>query len=624
MPSDAVAEIKARLDVVEIVGGYVRLQRSGRSHKGLCPFHSEKTPSFNVDQQRQAWYCFGCSEGGDIFTFIERIERVDFRQALALLAEKAGVELEERGGGDRRGAGRRRQRAIELSTLAQAYYQYVLWDTAVGAPGRAVLTERGVSEALARRFGVGFAPAGGARGDALVAYLTRRGHGSVEEVAAAGLAHSPDRRGARDRFRHRLVFPIRDERGQVIGFGGRGLGDVGPKYLNTPATDAYDKSTALFGIDLARPAIAAAKQVVLVEGYFDVLAAHAAGVAQTVASSGTALTEQQARLLGRHAGAVVLCFDGDDAGQAAVRRAVDVIAAAGLEGRICVLPAGVKDPDELVRADPAAFVACVASAGREWQVLLDRTLAGAEAGSVEERRAGAERAISLLTRIPEATVRELYAQQAAHRLELNLESVTADVARATAAGARGAAPPRLVVAVPAVPAGGNQVPEPDAAAVPMPAWERHIGSLVVQRPALAATLDGAHGLRADALTSPAVRRLFEAALATPPGADLSFHPLAPVDQALAARFLLRRLPELADDADDELLARSLADCVWHVRSRALETEIGAVQRARQLARDEGRAAEADELALRYYRLNEERQQHLDVRDSWVLATPVTK
>ena len=179
MAVDAVAEIKARLDIVEVVGGYLTLQRSGREFKGLCPFHAEKTPSFTVSQERQFWYCFGCQQGGDLFGFVERIERADFRQALELLADRAGVELESTQGGPARGAARDRRRALELNARAQQYYEHVLWSTPAGAPGRALLEERGVAEALARRFGIGFAPAGGAAGDALVRYLTTRGGAGV-------------------------------------------------------------------------------------------------------------------------------------------------------------------------------------------------------------------------------------------------------------------------------------------------------------------------------------------------------------------------------------------------------------------------------------------------------------
>lgn len=609
MPNDAVAEIKSRLDIVDVVGGYVRLQRSGTSHKALCPFHSERTPSFNVNQTRQAWYCFGCSEGGDVFTFVEKMERVDFRQALELLAERAGVELSDRPGGERQRSGPRRARILDLHRIAQQFYEYVLWSTPAGEPGRALLRERGVTEELAHRFGVGFAPAGGQRGDALTEYLVQRGHGPAAEIAAAGLAHPPDRGPARDRFRHRLVFPIRDERGRTLGFGARALGDAVPKYLNTPATEAYDKSSALFGIDLARPAIGAAGMALVVEGYFDVVAAHAAGLAHTVASSGTALTAQQVRALGRLTKVVVLCFDADEAGRAAASRAVELLAAEGLEGRIVDLPGDAKDPDEVVRRDPEAFALAVSQAGREWQVLLDRALSGAEGGSVEERRTGAGRAVALLARIPEATTRELFVQQAARRLGLEPRAVADDVTRALA-GHRGSAPVRVVAAAPQPRPSADAAVDVEAGrARPLRAWEQHIGSVVVQRPDLAATLLDAHGLRLDDLVSAGVRRLVETARTLPEGAGFPLHQLAPADQALAARLLLHGVPELGDDCDPERLGRALADCVWRVRGAALEAERERIRRERQIARDGGRTDEAEDLAVRLTRLSEELERH---------------
>src|ERR1019366_1340733 len=233
--------------------------------------------------------------------------------------------------------------------------QHVLWATPAGEAGRALLRDREVDEAPARRFGIGFAPAGGAGEDALARYLTGKGGATVDELADAGLVH-PQRGGrARDRFRDRLVFPIRDERGDVLGLGARALGDAKPKYLNSPDSSAYHKSAAIFGLDLARPAIVREHAAVIVEGYFDVIAAHAAGVEHTVASSGTALAREQVHSLSRIAETLTLCFDGDDAGRAAATRAVDVIAAEGIQARICRLPGGFKDPAELVRRDPAAF-----------------------------------------------------------------------------------------------------------------------------------------------------------------------------------------------------------------------------------------------------------------------------
>ncbi|MGA8522803.1 MAG: CHC2 zinc finger domain-containing protein, partial [Candidatus Dormiibacterota bacterium] len=227
MAGDAVAEVKSRLDLVEVISGYVTLHRAGRELTGLCPFHAEKTPSFTVSPERQVWYCHGCHEGGDLFKFIEQIERIDFRQALEMLADRAGVELES-GPRAARGTGRRRRRSIELNTKAQAYYQHVLWSTPAGEPGRDLLRDREVGEVLARRFGIGFASAGGHGEDALARYMTGKGGATVEELVEAGLVH-PQRGGrTRDRFRDRLVFPIRDERGDVLGFGARALGDAKP------------------------------------------------------------------------------------------------------------------------------------------------------------------------------------------------------------------------------------------------------------------------------------------------------------------------------------------------------------------------------------------------------------
>lgn len=609
MPADAVAEIKSKLDIVDVVGGYVRLQKSGREYKGLCPFHGEKTPSFMVNQERQVFHCHGCNEGGDLLSFVQKIERLDFRETLELLAERAGVELTRDGDGrERRDAQRRRKLALDLHARAQAYYEHVLWNTPAGAPGRDLLRERGVAEDLARTFGVGFAPLGGASGNALIRYLLGRG-AAAAEIAEAGLAHTSDRGGPpRDRFRHRLLFPIRNERGETIAFGGRALGDGIPKYLNSPGTAIYDKSQAIFGIDQARSAMQTAGVAVIVEGYFDVLAAHQAGVANAVASSGTALTREQVRILSRHAHTVILCFDGDDAGRTAASRAVDVVAAENLECRICVLPAGFKDPDELVRRDPGLFAEVVRSAPREWQVLLDRAVGDGEAGSIEARRDAAERAVALLARIPEAAARDLYVQQAAQRLGLQPSSIAQDVDRVRRSGR----PARVVAVAPATPAHppASAHPEvfPPEEEIPAadPAEDR-LGGYVVQRPALAAQLIADHGLRPEELRHPYVRRFVEVALTLPPGAQFPLHQLGASEQRLAARLLVRSLPELQELDDPEPLRRALADCVSRVREAGREAEILSIKRELRRARDAGQTAEEEALALRLYQLATERQ-----------------
>jgi DNA primase len=560
--TDAVAEIKARLDILDVIGGYVSLHRSGTQHTGLCPFHAEKTPSFSVSQQRQVFHCHGCNEGGDVFTFVQRIEGVDFPRALEILAERAGVELEKSPRAVARGAGRRR--SLELSDRAAKFYEYVLWSLPAGVPGRQLLTERGVEEALARRFRVGFAPAGGPAGTALVRYLVGKGGASVSELADAGLAG----RSGRDTFRNRLVFPISEERGQVLGFGGRALGDAVPKYLNTPETGIYHKSTALFGLDQARQALRERRVAVVVEGYFDVLAAHAAGVSHVVASSGTALTRDQVRILARHADEVVLCFDGDSAGRRAAERAVELCAAERLSGRIAVMPSEYKDPDEMVRVDPAAFAALIAAAAPEWQVLVEWAIgaAGAETG---ERRAAAERVVGVLAGIPEAATRDLYIQEAARRLELSASALAADVGRTPSTGGRSSVRLSAPPPPPPVTAGAAEVGlEDEDPGHPPPSWEEFLATYAAQRPALARFLVDEMGLDLDDLASPAVRRILEAARAAPPGAGLPLHALGPGDRRLAARLSVHDLPELRADADPVGLERAMADCVRQVRRAA--------------------------------------------------------
>ena len=598
MAGDAVPEIKARLDIVDVIGGYVALQRSGREFKGLCPFHAEKTPSFTVSQELQVWYCFGCQEGGDLFKFIERIERIDFRQALEMLAERAGVELEPSVQDGGRGTGRKRRRALELNARAQLYYAHVLWSEPAAEHGRELLEERGVHADLARRFGVGFAPGGGIAGDALVRYLTGRGGATVEELVDAGLAQAT-RGQARDRFRNRLVFPIRDERGATLGFGGRAMGDAVPKYLNTPDTALYHKSAVLFGLDLARAAIAREHTAVVVEGYFDVIAAHAAGVEHVVASSGTAMTRDQVRILGRHAQMLTLCFDGDDAGRAAATRAVDVIVAEGLSSRICRLPEGVKDPDEMVRRDPAAFASAVAAAPPEWQVLLDEALGDAEGGSIDARRTAAERSIAVLARIPEAATRELYLQQAARRLDVGQQSLAADLGRALREGSR--RPTREVFTPPITPEQADDAAAPDdAEGMPMPEWESYIGTLVLHRAPLARTLTGTMQLDLAELTHPTIRRVVQLAadVGDVEGVAFPLHRLSEADQRRAALLMVRDVPVLAANVDPAMLARAMADCVRDVHEATVVRSMAAIQRELRRAKEDGRDDEVQLLATR--------------------------
>ncbi len=304
--------------------------------------------------------------------------------------------------------------------------------------------------------------------------------------------------------------------------------------------------------------------------------------------------------LGRIADTLILCFDGDDAGRAATTRAVDVIAAEGLQARICRLPAGVKDPDELVRRDPAAFEEVVTEAPPAWQVLLDAALGVGEGGSVDARRAAAERAVSVLARIPEATTRELYLQQAARRLDIGARSLTTDLLHAVRDGSR--RPARIVVAAPVEPAPGvadeaGEPPDPDE---PMPAWEAQLARVLLIKPDLAAGLRGDGGLTPDEFTNPTARRIFDAASTDPAG--FTIRQLNRWDQPRAAGLLVREVPEFADEADPEALKRLLSDCVRFMHEETVRRALVSISSEMHRARDEGRTDDADALAAELSRL----------------------
>ena len=361
-------EIKARVDIVDLIGEGVQLRKTGRSFKGLCPFHSERTPSFNVDPERQSWRCFGtCSEGGDIFSYIMKQQNIGFRDALTYLAERAGVQLtpldshaEERE--------RHQTRLRSANEAAVVFYRAQLLNSAEADQARAYMTQRDLSDEMAEAFELGYAPDERA---ALQGHLSARGF-TPTEMIEAGLVVDGERNNA-DRFRGRLMFPIRDRRGRCIGFGGRALADNdGPKYLNTSQTPVFDKSSTLYAFDRAREAARSADQIVIVEGYMDVLAAHQFDQQNVVAAMGTSLTARQVSLIKPITRNIVLALDADSAGMAATLRGIDTTRqAVGTEQkpvldsrgilrfqddlaadiRIMALPPG-SDPDDMIRREP--------------------------------------------------------------------------------------------------------------------------------------------------------------------------------------------------------------------------------------------------------------------------------
>jgi DNA primase len=423
--SGIVADIKARLPIVDVVGETVALKRAGSAYKGLCPFHAEKTPSFIVTPDRESWHCFGCGKGGDAFTFVMERDGVEFREALTRLAEKAGVELSAQSARE----DRRRRRLREALEASVSWYREVLLRTPQGERARAYLAERGFSEETLDRFSIGYAPN---VWDALSKRLSARGF-SDEELVSAGLAGASNRGGVIDKFRGRIIFPIRDQSGKAVGLGGRILpGLDGPKYLNSPATPLFDKSHTLFAIDLAKAAIRKAKLTVIVEGYTDVMAAHQAGFTNVVASLGTALTRGQVELATRYADAVALAYDVDLAGEAATQRGLlEELGpdAAVSKVRVIRIPAG-KDPDELIRTDPEVWERAVTNAKPVIEYFIDRAAAEADLSTIAGRREVTGRALAILKRVGDRVERALYLQHLARLVNVEERTLAEALERA--------------------------------------------------------------------------------------------------------------------------------------------------------------------------------------------------
>jgi len=383
--SESRDRVRDAVDFVELVSARTDLRRAGpSSYEGLCPFHDERTPSFGIDPVQKVYYCFGCQASGDVFTFVQETEGVDFKGALELLADRTGIELEREAEDPREAERRRRrERLLELLMRTAAYYQRYLWESTEAARAREYLTGRGLGEEALRSFRVGYAPSAWDR----VLLASRRGGFSEQELYATGLAQRSRQDGRLyDRFRSRIMFPLADIRGRVLGFGARAMGeDQRPKYLNTSDNDVYHKGLHLYGADLARAHAARAGEVILCEGYTDVIALHQAGMRGAVGLMGTALTAEQVGELARMASTVLLALDADSAGREAMLRAARLAARRKLELRVVPLPAGT-DPAELVQREGVAAVeAAVAASVPFARFRVERVLAAGDHGSPEGR-----------------------------------------------------------------------------------------------------------------------------------------------------------------------------------------------------------------------------------------------
>ncbi len=339
---ELIEEVRNKNDIVDVISGYVRLQKKGSNHFGLCPFHNEKSPSFSVSGPKQMYYCFGCGAGGNVITFLMEYENLSFQEALRSLADRAGVALPaEEESREQKQAQSRRARLLEVNKEAAKYFYYQL-RAKQGGVGYAYLKNRELSDETMHRFGLGYA---NKYSDDLIRYLKSKGY-PEDQIRDAGLCNVDEKHGMYDKFWNRVMFPIQDINHRVIGFGGRVMGDGKPKYLNSPETEIFDKSRNLYGLNFARTSRKG--NIILCEGYMDVIAMHQAGFTQAVASLGTAFTSGQAGLLKRYAQEVLLSYDSDGAGTNAALRAIGILKEAGLTGKVISLEP-YKDPDEFIK-----------------------------------------------------------------------------------------------------------------------------------------------------------------------------------------------------------------------------------------------------------------------------------
>jgi DNA primase len=426
IPENTLEQVRAASDIVEIIGGYFPLKRAGGNHVALCPFHKEKSPSFNVNPQRQIYHCFGCHAGGDVFKFIQEYEHIGFLDAVKRLAERAGIPLEMED--DPRAGEKRREKDALLKVheqLAQRWHSVLLNDAA-GQPARDYLQARGVSAEAVEAFRLGFAP-----GDweDTVNWAKAQKH-DPRVMEQAGLVASKDERQY-GRFRARLMFPIHDEQGRVIGFSGRVLdADVkGAKYVNSPETPLFHKSKVIYGLDKARRPIIAAESALICEGQLDTIACHMAGIENVVAPQGTALTADHARVLKRYANEVILCFDSDTAGQAAAVRSLDGLLESELAIRVMTVPAP-HDPDSFIRDEGAeAFRKLMEVAPGFFDFFLQHLAAENDTGSDRGRQAVIRAMGEAVRKTHDAVLLDRAAQQTALAVGASAEAVHAEFAR---------------------------------------------------------------------------------------------------------------------------------------------------------------------------------------------------
>jgi DNA primase len=439
---ESLERVKQTADIVEVINVHTDLKRQGARFVGLCPFHEERTPSFSVDPQEKLYHCFGCGVGGDTIKFVEEKEGLGFAEAVELLADRYGVELEREQEDPRAEAKRAQRRRLEqLLERTSSYYSNYLWESKEAGKAREYLAERGLGEQVLRDFGVGYAPSAW---DKILVRGQQAGF-SLDELHGVGLTQRNQKGGEYDRFRSRIMFPIRDRRGRTLGFGGRAMrADQGAKYVNTAETDFFHKSKILYGVDRAKGAIAKATRAVVVEGYTDVLALHQAGVEEAVGVMGTAITPDQVSTLSGMVEEVVLALDADSAGQEAMLRAQRVAAGRRMRLRVAAMPAG-EDPAEMMAAEGGAerFQGLVEKSGELTEFQVGLVLEGTDVSAPVERDRALTEVAPILAGMGASISRDELVRRVAERLDLEPSTVMARMTVATpTSGGRDAAEDR--------------------------------------------------------------------------------------------------------------------------------------------------------------------------------------
>ena len=583
IPEETIERVKAATDIVEVVSEHVQMRQAGRNWLGLCPFHNEKTPSFNVQPELQIYHCFGCGVGGDVVKFLQEIDRVSFVEAVTFLAERAGIPVPRSGGSA--AEDERNDQLFRANELAAKYFHYMLRQPA-GADALRYLHKRGLTDETIDEFRIGYSLPGWS---SLLEMAGRRGFPAQALELAGLVVQSPKGRGHYDRFRDRVIFPITNLSGRTIAFGARALRpDDQPKYLNSSETPIYHKSGVLYGMSHARESIRRQGTAIVVEGYMDVVSLAQGGVANVIASSGTALTGLHARLLARYAERVVLLFDGDAAGGTAAQRGVEVLLATEIDTRIVTLPTG-QDPDSFVRRDQGAdeLRQLIDKAPPALDIYLDRLAADIDVNSVTGRAKAIDRLLPLISECRDEVRRSLMLRRAAQRFDVDEQALRTALtaAQKRPAPRRGTDPQ---------PDPEDRVPPPTGPPVTVNKLEREFAGLLLQSPRF--LTETARRLDMEVFTDSEVRRLLVYLVDTYNGGQLDLTTLLnAVDESLSRLVRMSAMETFAPENVNEIWA----DHVNRLQRESLTRQIDAARRdIRRVAETVGPSEKLDQLRTR--------------------------